>query len=54
MRDIEGYTETRRHLLTLKPTQRANWIAFAMAAHLARNYAQALKILEEYEKTIEV
>jgi len=54
MRDIEGFIETKRHLLTLKPTQRANWISFAMGQHLARNHSQALKILEEYEKTIEV
>jgi peptide alpha-N-acetyltransferase len=54
MRDIEGFMETRRQLLTLKPAQRAHWTAFALGAHLANDYQKALQILDQYEKTMEV
>ena len=34
MRDKAGFAESRRQLLTLKPNNRGNWIAFAIAQHL--------------------
>ena len=38
MRDLEGFVETRQQLLTLKPSQRMNWIGFAVAHHLNSKY----------------
>ena len=52
MRDLEGYCETRRQILTLKPAQRAGWLAFSMAAHLQGSHKKALGILESYEHTL--
>jgi hypothetical protein len=34
MRDLAGFVETRRQLLTLKPSHRNNWIGFAVAHHM--------------------
>ena len=48
MRDLEGYKETRHQLFSLRPTQRASWIGFAMSYHLLEDYEMALKILEEF------
>lgn len=53
MRDLSGYQETRRRLLTLKPNNRNNWIGFSMAHHLSKNYDLAVKILESYAGTLE-
>ncbi|VDP44251.1 unnamed protein product [Soboliphyme baturini] len=43
--------ETRYQLFTLRPTQRASWIGFAMAYHLMQDYDMALQVLEEFRKT---
>lgn len=51
MRDLEGYRDTRYQLLVLRPGQRASWIGYAMAYHLLKDYAMALRILEEFRKT---
>jgi len=51
LRDIEGFIETRRKLLTLKPSNKQYWIGFAIGAHLLGNYKQAIHILDSYEKS---
>ena len=51
--DWEGFAETRRELLVLKPSGRQNWITFAVATHLAGRHAEALDIVGKYEKTLE-
>eukprot|EP01119_Soliformovum_irregulare_P010873 TRINITY_DN2677_c0_g1_i1.p1 TRINITY_DN2677_c0_g1~~TRINITY_DN2677_c0_g1_i1.p1 ORF type:complete len:847 (+),score=205.53 TRINITY_DN2677_c0_g1_i1:42-2582(+) len=53
LRDVEGYVETRRHLLMLRAGQKQNWLAFAVATHAAGNHQEALHILEQYEQTME-
>lgn len=53
MRDLEGYNETRQHLLQLRPSQKVSWIGFAMSYHLLGNFEMALNVLEEYRKTQE-
>ncbi|RWR77484.1 Tetratricopeptide repeat-containing domain-containing protein [Cinnamomum micranthum f. kanehirae] len=53
MRDLAGFVETRRQLLTLKPTVRINWIGFAVAQHLNSNGSNAIEILEAFERTLE-
>ncbi|WOH05562.1 hypothetical protein DCAR_0624981 [Daucus carota subsp. sativus] len=53
MRDLEGFVETRQQLLTLKPSQRMNWIGFAVAHHLNSNASKAFDILEAYEGTLD-
>ena len=37
MRDHRGFVESRRRLLTLKPTLKVNRIGFAVAHHLNKN-----------------
>eukprot|EP01114_Cavostelium_apophysatum_P002126 TRINITY_DN1184_c0_g1_i2.p1 TRINITY_DN1184_c0_g1~~TRINITY_DN1184_c0_g1_i2.p1 ORF type:complete len:462 (-),score=148.78 TRINITY_DN1184_c0_g1_i2:96-1481(-) len=49
LRDIDGFIETRRKILTLRPASRQNWIAFAVGEHLAGKYSSALRVLNEYE-----
>lgn len=36
--------ETRHQLLILKPANRANWISFAVAHHLDKNYELAVQV----------
>ena len=52
MRDRSGLVETRRQLLTQKAGAKANWLGFAVAAHLDGRHALAVHILEAYEKTL--
>jgi peptide alpha-N-acetyltransferase len=49
MRDLSGGLKTRNTLLMLKPTQRANWMGFAMANHMLGRHQTATKVLEAYE-----
>uniref|UniRef100_A0A7S2ZBR2 Uncharacterized protein n=1 Tax=Rhodosorus marinus TaxID=101924 RepID=A0A7S2ZBR2_9RHOD len=51
-RHFEGFISTRRTLLTLKPGQKNNWIAFALANHVLKNYAEAAKIIDTYSATV--
>jgi len=51
MRDLEGYKETRHHLFTLRPSQHASWIGFAMSYHLLRDYDMANSILETFSQS---
>lgn len=51
MRDLRGYYETRRKMLSLKPTQPNNWLAFALSAHLLGSHDEALMLLDVYDKT---
>ncbi|KAH8238243.1 hypothetical protein KR032_001519 [Drosophila birchii] len=51
MRDLEGYKETRHHLFTLRPSQQASWIGFAMSYHLLRDYEMANSILETFSQS---
>ncbi|ETM31097.1 hypothetical protein L914_21244 [Phytophthora nicotianae] len=53
MRDLKGFAETRRTMLTLKPNNRNNWIGFAIAHHLVGNYQMAIDIIEKYFSTLE-
>ena len=53
MRDLSGFVQTRNHLLTLKPTNRNNWLTFAVSQHLMGRLAKAVDIVEAYEKTLE-
>jgi tetratricopeptide (TPR) repeat protein len=53
MRNLAGYVDTRRNLLTLKPQNRNNWISFVIAHHMNGSPQQALKIMDAYLKTLE-
>lgn len=53
MRDLGGYVETCRTLLTLKPNHRNYWIGFAIAHHLNNDPSKAVAILVAYEGTLE-
>lgn len=53
MRDLEGYKDTRYKLFELRPTQRASWIGYAMSFHLLKDFSTALKIIEEFRKTMQ-
>jgi peptide alpha-N-acetyltransferase len=53
LRDRAGFLETRHNLLKLKPTQRLNWIAIAVANHLLGRHQKALDVLDSYARTLE-
>jgi len=53
MRDVQGFQETRHQLLTLKPTHRQHWMAYAIAQHLNGSRDLAVQVLNTYEGTIE-
>ncbi|KAG7377203.1 N-alpha-acetyltransferase 15, NatA auxiliary subunit [Phytophthora pseudosyringae] len=53
MRDLKGFAETRRTMLTLKPNNRNNWIGFAIAHHLVGNFQMAIDIIEKYFSTLD-
>jgi N-alpha-acetyltransferase 15/16, NatA auxiliary subunit len=44
MRDIIGFVETRRKLLSIKPANKIHWIAYAVGNHLAGKYETATKV----------
>ncbi|KAF4696183.1 N-alpha-acetyltransferase 15, NatA auxiliary subunit [Perkinsus olseni] len=49
-RDLEGYTESRRKLLSLRSSQRINWMAYAVGEHMLGNYDVAKTLLDSYKK----
>ena len=53
MRELGGFAETRRQLLTINSKNRNNWIGFAIAQHYQGDLAMALRVLEAYESTLE-
>lgn len=53
MRELGGFVETRRQLLTINSKNRNNWIGFAIAQHYQGDLAMALRVLEAYESTLE-
>eukprot|EP00405_Crypthecodinium_cohnii_P051661 CAMPEP_0206599610 /NCGR_PEP_ID=MMETSP0325_2-20121206/45276_1 /ASSEMBLY_ACC=CAM_ASM_000347 /TAXON_ID=2866 /ORGANISM="Crypthecodinium cohnii, Strain Seligo" /LENGTH=934 /DNA_ID=CAMNT_0054110703 /DNA_START=36 /DNA_END=2840 /DNA_ORIENTATION=- len=50
-RDFQSFAETRRKLLQLKSNQRLNWIGYAIAEHLCKQYEFAWSCLDNYEQT---
>jgi len=50
LRDMTGFVETRRKLLSLKPNIRPNWIGYAISEHLCKHYEFAWTCLDNYEK----
>ena len=51
LRDYDAFVETRRQLLTLKSSQKNNWISFAVANHLSGALDTALSVISSYEGT---
>lgn len=50
-RDLSGFAETRRKLLQVKPSNRLNWVGYAVAEHLCQSYEYAWTCIDNYEKT---
>eukprot|EP01104_Vermistella_antarctica_P016821 TRINITY_DN5822_c0_g1_i1.p1 TRINITY_DN5822_c0_g1~~TRINITY_DN5822_c0_g1_i1.p1 ORF type:complete len:958 (-),score=309.01 TRINITY_DN5822_c0_g1_i1:36-2831(-) len=53
LREYEGFVESRRKLLQLKPTPRIMWIGLVLAYHLNSNYTSALHIMGTYQKSVD-
>ena len=53
MRDLDGFVETRKKLLTLKPTNKNNWFTFAVSEHLSGRKKEAAGIIQSFEDTLE-
>lgn len=53
IRDYDGFEESRRKLLHLRPNQRMNWIGVAVSFHLQKNYSTALEVVKTYLKTLD-
>ena len=54
LRLYDGLVDTRFLLLKLRPNLRQNWIGLALAYHLNGNFAEARKVLEQYERSLKV
>lgn len=50
-RDLPGFADTRRKLLQVKPSNRLNWIGYAIAEHLCESFEFAWTCIDNYEKT---
>lgn len=50
-RDVTGFAETRRKLLQLKPSNRLNWVGYAVAEHLCKSFEFAWTSIDNYEKS---
>jgi N-alpha-acetyltransferase 15/16, NatA auxiliary subunit len=51
MRDMNSFAETRRKLLTLKPTNKIHWISYAVGLYTSGNYRTANDVLEKFLQT---
>mmetsp|Transcript_69251 Transcript_69251/g.122518 ORF Transcript_69251/g.122518 Transcript_69251/m.122518 type:complete len:938 (+) Transcript_69251:113-2926(+) len=50
-RDLAGFAETRRKLLQAKPSNRLNWVGYAIAEHLCKSYEFAWTCIDNYENS---
>mmetsp|Transcript_28646 Transcript_28646/g.46406 ORF Transcript_28646/g.46406 Transcript_28646/m.46406 type:complete len:923 (-) Transcript_28646:67-2835(-) len=53
MRDVRGFIETKRTLLTLKPNNRNHWIGFVVAQHMGGFFRRAVDVLNAYQGTLD-
>jgi peptide alpha-N-acetyltransferase len=51
--ETAGLVGTRHKLLELKPSQKANWLGFALAHYLNKSYNTSLKVLDTFDQTME-
>jgi hypothetical protein len=54
LRLYDNLVDTRHAILRLRPNQRQNWVALAVAHRLAGNPGEARKVLEHYQRTLKV
>lgn len=54
LRLYENLVETRHNILKLRPNQRQNWIALAVAHHLNGNPKEAKMVLDHYQRSLKV
>uniref|UniRef100_A0A7S3LAC1 Uncharacterized protein n=1 Tax=Amphora coffeiformis TaxID=265554 RepID=A0A7S3LAC1_9STRA len=52
MRDLQGFVTSRNELLNLKSNFKINWMAFALARHLAGDLDGATKVIDTYLSTL--
>lgn len=52
MRDLVGFAVTRHTILTHKPNQKINWLAFALAKHLNGDLRGAVDVIDIYLSTL--
>ena len=52
MRDYSGYVQSRKAMLQARAALRSNWIALAVAHHLAGELVEAERTLTAYEETL--
>eukprot|EP01138_Halocafeteria_seosinensis_P012705 gb/GECG01012981.1/.p1 GENE.gb/GECG01012981.1/~~gb/GECG01012981.1/.p1 ORF type:complete len:840 (+),score=142.50 gb/GECG01012981.1/:1-2520(+) len=53
IRDIKGFSETQRKLLSLKGSNKLAWVGFAVGHHVAGNTGLAVEVLSQYEGTLD-
>ena len=54
LRLFDGLVDTRFLLLKLRPNLRQNWIGLALAYHLNGNLPEAMRVLEQYGRSLKV
>lgn len=48
MRDMSGFADTRRKLLILKPSNKIQWITYAVSLYCNQDYSTACDVLEKF------
>lgn len=51
LRDFDGFNESQHKLLEMRPGVRMHWLGLAVSYHLLGDFAQAVKVLEAWNKT---
>jgi len=52
MRDLDGFAVTRHTILTLKPNNKMNWLAFSLGKHLCGDLTGAISVVDSYLGTM--
>lgn len=52
MRDLSGFVKTRNTILSLKSTQKINWLTYAVAKHLNGDLEGAVSVIDIYIGTV--
>ena len=52
IRDLDGFVETRRKLLRLKPNIRQTWVTYAVANFAAHYYDTGFEVVQKYNETV--
>jgi peptide alpha-N-acetyltransferase len=53
LKDYEGFAESRRRIMVLRPNIMQNWVTYFVAVFLAKNYDTALEVFDSIQTQID-